>query len=267
MRDAKAAILGIARRHGRRVMWTDPSMGFGNLLYRYLHAWGERRRGLDAWVLESPNGEPWMDVFPQLQGLTLPRGQLGWRDQRDLEDYQGFGTSFTRPDLEGFARECLLGGGLEVIDDPGGVTINVRRGDFYSSRWRPLYGFDVATYVDRALLTSRRHGPVSHVRFVSDDVAWCQQNLVGLTAGAELVPVSRSGPAADLGTLVGARRLVLANSTFSYWAGFLSNVLHGDNYTEVIAPRFHRRDINGGKAWHLDRRWTVIDDPDGWPPA
>ena len=263
--DAKAAALGLVRQHGRGVLWTDSWMGFGNLLYRYLHAWTQRAQGREEWVLEAPSAALWMDVFPALQELTLPRRQLSWRDRRDLEDYQGFGTSFTRDELASFSRDCLLSGHLPLRDDPGGVTINVRRGDFYSDRWRPLYGFDVTAYVRRALAVAQARAPFEHAQVVSDDLDWCTRHLVDLDV--ELVPVASGGPVGDLATLTSAGRLVLANSTFSYWAGFLSNAVHGDNHDDVLAPRFHRRDINGGESWHLDPRWVAIDDPHGWPPA
>lgn len=263
--DARAVILNVVRRHGRPVLWTDASMGFGNLLYRYLHAWTQRREGHEEWVLAAPSCEPWLDVFPALREMTLTRRQVNWWDQRDLEDYQGFGIAFTREELEHFVTRGLLSGDFTVTDDLGGLTLNVRRGDFYSERWRPLYGFDVEGYVARALAVANRQEPVERVRIVSDDVGWCMSHLPALLNGVELSVPDNPSPVGDLTALAGARRLVLANSTFSYWGAFLSNAVHGHNHETVMAPRFHRRDINGGLSWHLDPRWTTIDDPAGWP--
>ena len=258
-------MLDVARRHGRSVLWTDASMGFGNLLYRYLHAHTQRARGREEWVLEAPSAALWMDVFPALQDLTLPRRRLSWRDRRDLEDYQGFGSSFSRAELESFSRDCLLTGSLPVAADVDGVTVNVRRGDFYSDKWRHLYGFDVEAYVSSALNLAGADAPVECVRIVSDDVDWCLRHLSTSDKAIPMWPAGNAGPVSDLGVLVGSDRLILANSTFSYWAGFLSNVLHEDNHRHVYAPRFHRRDINGGESWHLDPRWVTIDDARGWP--
>lgn len=57
----------------------------------------------------------------------------------------------------------------------------------------------------------------------------------------------------------------MTNSTFSYWCAYISNVLHRDNYAEVYAPWFHARTIDGGRAYQLDPRWSVITDiPGGW---
>ena len=46
--------------------------------------------------------------------------------------------------------------------------------------------------------------------------------------------------------LASARRLIITNSTFSYWGAYVSNVRYGDNHGLVYAPWFHRRDIDGG---------------------
>jgi hypothetical protein len=240
-------------------------MGFGNLLYRYLHAYTQRGHGHEEWVLEAPSAAVWMEVFPGLRELTLPRSQLSWRDRRDLEDYQGFGPSFSRSELEAFSRGCLLSGNLPVARDIDGVTVNVRRGDFYSGKWRHLYGFDVVAYVDRALDVLRAERAIERIRIVSDDVDWCMRHLTSADPDIGIEPADSDGPVSDLGVLVGSHRLVLANSTFSYWAGFLSNAFHEHNHGDVCAPRFHRRDINGGESWHLDPRWVAIDDPRGWP--
>lgn len=247
------------------MLWTDASLGFGNLLYRYLHAWTGRRRGIEEWVLEAPSVLPWLGVFPELERLTIARDRVSWRDRRDLEDYQGFGSSFTREELDHFVRHCLLVDTFAPAADVDGITLNVRRGDYYSPTWRHLYGFDVESYVSRALEVARGRAPFDVVRVVSDDLDWCTAHLARPVAGVRLSVTAETGPVGDLRTLAGSRRVVLANSTFSYWGAFLSNVVHGDNHADVVAPAFHRRDINGGRSWHLDPSWSVVEDPAGWP--
>jgi hypothetical protein len=109
-------------------------------------------------------------------------------------------------------------------------------------------------------------GPVDLLRVVSDDPGWCRLKLGFLAEHAARVEHLEPGrPHDDFRALASARRLVLANSTFSYWGAYVSNVLHGDNHAQVWAPWFHRRDIREGRAWHLDPRWSVVRDlPGGW---
>lgn len=112
--------------------------------------------------------------------------------------------------------------------------------------------------------------PEFHV--VSDDVPWCQEHL-GPRLGARQVPVTyvtpEDTPGDHLAYLAGARRLILANSSFSYWGAYLSNVRHQDNHALVVSPWFHARLADGTPygAIQLDPRWTVVTEiPGGWEP-
>ena len=147
------------------------------------------------------------------------------------------------------------------------MTVNVRRGDYYSEpHWRELYGFDVAAYVRLAVEGSLRQAPIDIVRVVSDGPDWCREHLAFLREYAEVEFQSPTdGPTENLIQLASADRLILANSTFSYWAAYISNVWHGDNHDRTWAPWFHRRDFLNGGAWQLDPRWSVVRDiPGGW---
>lgn len=70
-------------------------------------------------------------------------------------------------------------------------------------------------------------------------------------------------PVSDLQIVAGARRVVLPNSTFSYWAAYIGEVLHGADH-QVVAPAFFRHDEP--MPPHLLRdTWNVVDDiPGGW---
>ena len=148
----------------------------------------------------------------------------------------------------------------------------MRRGDYYSvARFRGMYSFDVAEYLRVAVAESvTADGPVGLLRVVSDDPDWCRLKLPFLAEHAGRVEHLDAGqtvgrPHEHFRTLASSRRLVLANSTFSYWGAHVSNVVQADNHAQVWAPWFHRRDIDGGRAWHLDPRWSVVRDiPGGW---
>jgi hypothetical protein len=94
---------------------------------------------------------------------------------------------------------------------------------------------------------------------VSDDSGWCRENLSWLVGAADAVEFSHNGPQRDLARLASASRLILANSTFSYWGAYISDVVHDGSAGSVVAPRFHVRDLEQGRAWQLDPRWQVID--------
>jgi hypothetical protein len=49
---------------------------------------------------------------------------------------------------------------------------------------------------------------------------------------------------------------ILFNSTFSYWTGFISNVLYKNNYTDIFAPaKFMSVGIDKS---HVNPKWTII---------
>jgi hypothetical protein len=129
----------------------------------------------------------------------------------------------------------------------------------------------VVEYVRVAVELAAEMKPVRSILLVSDDLDWCRLKLGRLSEVAPLrFPPAGASVIEQLALLATARRLVLANSTFSYWGGYLSNRVQvghggGPNYADVIAPRFHNRQVRGGAAWQHDPRWSVVEDiPGGW---
>jgi hypothetical protein len=264
-------LLSPLRNGDRTVLWTQPGQGFANVLYLWLVAASRRRRGEDVVVRHGGVMDAWLPVIPRLRELTVEPSDVRFRDRRDLGYHQAFGVDYTGDDLEAFVRAYLLGSPLlegVVPGDADRLTVNVRRGDYYSvPRFRGMYSFDVAEYLRVALAGSiAADGPVSTMVLVSDDPDWCRTKLGFLAEHAGDVGYLDAGrPQDHFRALASARRLVLANSTFSYWGAYVSNVVHADNHAQVWAPWFHRRDIHGGRAWHLDPRWSVVQDiPGGW---
>lgn len=266
--QAVRAVLSRYRAGSKRtVNWAPESgIGLGNMLYFWLWAHQGREYGLDRWVRATPAMGPWLDVFPRTRELVLDPGQLRLRDQRSCEWAQEFDL-LARESLGTFIETRLLKDSAlstTATGVPGLITLNVRRGDYYSvPRLRELYGFDIENYVRRALEGAQDQEPIHAVEVVSDDPVWCRDNLTCLAEfGSVRFQGSTDGPLENLAQLASARRLVLANSTFSYWGAYISNVVHKDNHHLVWAPDFHRRDLCSGRAFQLDPRWSVVSDVD-----
>lgn len=251
----------------RTVNWPpDTGIGVGNMFSFWLWAHHGRRHGLDHLVRATPAMEPWLQVFPEVRELVLEPGQVRLRDQRLCDWAQDF-DKFPHESMTSFIEQRLLRGTRlpwRREEDAGVVTVNVRRGDYYAvPALRAQYGFDIASYVRRAMVGAQEQEPIRAVAVVSDDPHWCRTNLAFL---ADHGPVHHQdptdGPVQNLAQLASARRLVLANSTFSYWGAYLSNAVHEENHHLVWAPDLHRRDIKHGKAFQLDPRWSVVPDTD-----
>lgn len=264
-----------ARRAGRRALerWRSSNervvsmppvngIGVGNMLSFWMWAHDGRLVGEDRWVRRTPDMARWLDVFPNVDPLLIDRSEVGLRDRRTKGWHQEF-DAFPRSHFESFIAERLLTSPRLPLSEGNDdcITVNVRRGDYYSNPvFRALYGFDIAWYVRVAVEGSLQQAPVGSIEVVSDDPDWCRANLGFLNDyGRVRYQAPSDGPVENLGQLVSARRLILANSTFSYWAAYMSNVRYGDNYSSVWVPAFHRRDMNDGRSWHLDPRWSVVE--------
>jgi formylmethanofuran dehydrogenase subunit D len=123
------------------------------------------------------------------------------------------------------AKDCIKEMYRVGVEKNDYVVIHVRRGDYVDN---PFY-VDLATtdYYQKAMAMF----PDAAFCVVSDDIAWCKEQPMFkgvryFSTGTELE---------DLNLLAGARGVIMANSSFSWWGAYLCE---GD----VVAPQ----------AWHPD---------------
>lgn len=283
LRRAAALVLEPVRRHGRPVAWTPEFMGLGNLLQLAMWAYDGHRSGTPRWIRSTPRLDPWLEVFPGLGAVVLDPSEVRFTDRRVRPwsahaRAEGIGDAVPEHEqvdvraVETFLRDVVLPGARltsPVRHEPSQdcLVVNVRRGDYYSDPdIRRQYGFDVVGYLRIAVAGSvSRDGSPSDIVVVSDDIEWCRAELAWLDDVAPTRFAVTSGAVDDFATVSGARRAVITNSTFSYWAAHVSNVIHVDNHSQVWAPRFFDRTQNGGRSWLLDPRWSVVEElPHGW---
>lgn len=276
----KSGVLSLVRQGSRQVIWPPEKIGVGNLFYVWLQAHVRREAGNDVVVRTSAASEPWKTWFPELfDELIVDADHVRFTDRREVGlYYQEFGADYSIQDIEAFIDAYILRPGSRfarlVAESarPGRLVLNVRRGDYYTvEKFRQLYAFDIVAYVRAAVAVSAQHAPLNEILVVSDNVDWCKSELGFLADHAQVSYVEPGlGPAEHLAILGSAERLILANSTFSYWGGYVSNRFHAEDSNvstaDVVVPRFHSRLMPDPSSYHLDPRWTVIDDLDGgWP--
>lgn len=263
--------------------WTPEFMGLGNVLYVWLGAWIEIER-TGRQVLETQKMQPWLETFPDLRraGLAIRREDVGFFRQRDRPWRSGKGSeSYTEEQLQSFSREFLLSaplfqGALAAhpgLDDPKSLTLNIRRGDYYSvPEFERLFGFDQVTYLKTAVSASiARNDRTDRIYVVSDGLDWCRENLAWLEdlgAHVEFADPTDS-PQKNMLDVSSSRRLVLTNSTFSYWCGYLSGVIYPGNAADIWAPRFFARfDGTNGDSDQLNEAWSIVETIEGgWDRA
>lgn len=115
--------------------------------------------------------------------------------------------------------------------DPA-IGLHVRRGDYVSSaKNRRIYTACDVGYYDRALEHMRLAGAPSRMFAFSDDPAWVRQMLVPKWKGLQVVEQT-TAPWVDMCLLSRCSHIVIANSSFSWWAAWLGDV----SRKVVVAP-------------------------------
>lgn len=256
--ERAVTVIGDRLRSGERtVIMTPPAgMRFGNWLYLWLDAHQRTAAGLPTVVLAQAGMEPWLEEFPALGSLTITNSAMRFSDRRDRDPRKPnrFGQDFTIETLQAFVGECLAP--RIPADTSGALVINVRRGDYYEGAlFREMFGFDQLGYLREAL---ERAGPAERILIVSDNEAWCRENVdVIARTAAPIVDYVPADPQANFRAVAGAARIIGTNSTFTYWAAYTAGVVH--DRPQVIMPSFHARTVNDGLATQLDPRWIAID--------
>jgi len=263
---AKSTAFSAVRRGPGEVVWPLPHMGLGNLLYMCLWAHQDptHRR-----VLETPPLVQWYDTFPSLGSLATPRADVGLTDRRlsvYSHSFGRFGEDFGRSQLDDFVN-AHLAPSIDVAADPDELVVNVRRGDYFDvPENRVGFAMDQDAYLRTAVQRVFDNGQPRRIRVVSDGMEWCRARLGWMRDYADDVTwAEQSTPAADFAAIATAGHLVITNSTFSYWGGYVRDALAPEGSSPVVAPRFFHRTIKGGREWPMPPEWSIIEDiPGGW---
>lgn len=143
----------------------------------------------------------------------------------------------------------------DALAAPGAVAVHVRRGDLLKKRNRMFAVQSPQYYEQAARLVAERTGADRFYMF-TDDPAWARAEI-RLPGRTTLVSGPEGGSAVDDFRLMArARHIVIANSTFSWWAAWL-----GERPGScIVAPAAWN--CGGGRQPELlPSRWTVLDVP------
>lgn len=268
LRHAQENLRRYAQIGPRAVVWVPESgLGFGNVMYLWLHAFCLRERGGDSYALSTPMMQEWIKRFPAMRQVLIDRNDVRLTDRRLSGWWSDFGVDFTPEELRLFIKLHVAPSLPEVMTKQNCLTVNIRRGNYYSeSHFRGTYSFDIQAYVELALdLALSQHGGIASVQVVSDGADWCRLKLDRLIRryAATVDYVDGLSAVDQFVLLATSSRIIGTNSTFSYWGAYTASAL--DPQARVIMPRFHARLDGLREAPQLDPRWSVIESiPGGW---
>jgi len=230
-----------------------------SLAARRLRARSRELRGAAPRFFEPPNDGAYDPAFERLEAPCYLQGYF------QLPQYFDAGLDQVRARVIDHLHVGPRWAATGARDAPV-VGVHFRRGDFVGLGWALGMG-----YYDDALAVVREQWPKARIRVFSDDRVFAtlvEEHLVG--RGFTMAP-GAPDPASDgsdhddptIASLVAMARcdhLVMANSTFSWWAAAIGDRLDGSTDRLVICP----------SVWHPGRapnglarpEWLVIDNDD-----
>lgn len=126
---------------------------------------------------------------------------------------------------------------LSILPTSDSITVHIRRGDYAKGRAAKIHGCIDYNYYARILKSE-----VGKIFVVSDDsnsVQMLRQKL----PGRELQLVQGNSELEDLYFLSMSRRLVIANSSFSWWGAALG---------------VHKKEVHAPESWYRDGKKVVF---------
>ena len=155
-----------------------------------------------------------------------------WQHARYFDEYaEDVKRTFT------FAGE-LLGRSADfrnVIELSNSVSIHIRRGDYLQEK--NYCGLCDENYYKAAVEHICKHVDNPHFFIFSNDVEWCKEHIVPMLEEYDIVDChSGQDSYKDMWLMSLCKHMILANSSFSWWAAYLNK-----NKGIVIAPKVWTR--------------------------
>lgn len=181
--------------------------------------------------------------FKQLQGT--PRFALGYfQDQSILHQNREMFLRFLRIE----ALRTSYGSSLKQECE---VAVHIRRGDYFNNReTASIHAVCTPSWYERCMKDFMDTGNFQFVIF-SDDPEWAEKTFCGPNIS---IAASNRTPLEDIVEMTTFRNFILSNSSFSFWAQFLSQ-----RREKVIAPSHWYRGVETRHLAIYDPYWELKD--------
>ncbi len=191
---------------------------------------------------------------PSIRTLHAPVCLVGyWQSERYFIGIaDGIRADFTLREPLADANARLL----ELARSASSVGLHVRRGDFVNlNAAAQMHGVCSVEYYRRAISIVRSRCPECHFLVFSDDPEWARAELP-LESSAVFVAGNGERPEQDLALMRACKHHVMANSSFSWWAGWL-----GYSPEQIViapapwyaSPKLDARDLAVSRWQYLSR--------------
>ena len=113
-----------------------------------------------------------------------------------------------------------------ILQTQDSVFLHIRRGDYLNSDYANLCE---GTYYDDSIKSIKSKFKKPHIFIFSNDILWCERNFLAILSdkakkGVEFEFVKNNGEDSavqEMELMRSCQNAIIANSTFSWWAGYL----------------------------------------------
>jgi hypothetical protein len=188
------------------------------------------------YIVENTNPKQLLELSPSLQSRCYLSGY--WQTPEYAESMR---TEILEALANGktfcsYARDI----GYELMNEDT-AAIHVRRGD-YLSKYPSQYAMTNSAYFDKGIERLRQLGK-SRFFFFSDDIVWCKNQFADSNDN-KFFETEQSNDAEALWAMSQASNFLISNSTYSWWAAWLSKA--------------ETKTVLGPSIWDNDRRAIEI---------
>lgn len=140
------------------------------------------------------------------------------------------------------------------------VAIHVRHGDYQDKQFCKTYCVQEEDYYQKAIkyINDINHGKIDSFYFFSDDIEWCKQKFNDMNKVTFIDKRISQSPHTDMWLMKKCKNIIMANSTFSWWAAWLND----NSKPNVVVPKnWYRDDKKNRRALDalVEKEWKIIE--------
>ncbi len=254
-----------------KVIITPKGARWGNLLYFFLRAYLFEKQGKSLRVLYTNHMNDLLRFFPELNKYVIYEKEVKFFHEKDSTNtfYQIFNKDFTEQNINDFIKEHLLSSNFVQCffrnhpkPKKEDITINIRRGDFFEKGNSSIYGYDQVAFIKHIFKNHLPKKKWNQVNILSDDINWCKENfdfIKEYTSELNFPELNEDKIILSFLWVANSKNLILSNSTFSFWAAYISNYLY-HSQENTYCPIFGSRRIENTALYQFNPKWNMIGD-------
>ncbi len=141
----------------------------------------------------------------------------------------------------------------EIIDSTNSVCVSIRRGDFLSDKFRKDFYVCDENYFHKAILEVKKRIENPVLIFFSDDIEWVKSNIK--TDLPSYYETGNDPVWEKLRLMYSCKHFVISNSTFSWWAQYLSR---SDRKVVICPNRWSNNNVSNSTCRLLEESFISI---------